>query len=551
MSHLNPQPPFVWPEPRVLEQMCTYEHQPPFGELVLTSNSLFGIVSDLRTQGVDLLENWLARNPNLKTRLIAMVYPACATRQADLSRLRQIVKDKPDRLGIHIRPLEGISDRATNVLCFLTANSHLVNIVTGPSGDFGLDQWQMGQANFVFRAHPAMVEAFKRYFDWLWASSREITAKGVAMIPALELPEGTEEGARMWRAYRKDCVDGAVDEDTPHAIADVDPVSGDVTIRSEEGQEVTPPTEELGLAKMDQLAEQVARLYDKGALVSIDKLSRIPPLDTPLDPKMFGDTSELHRGNVTRRVSMRVSVIDEKTLKEINKRRDGLRTLLTKFSFGLANNMRWMPAKARDLFESELKRINDEGTKLVLDLLKGDVDAFIDAKRASIVDGIKAMYAALGSPGQPTEDDINRVAENLRNRLSKVKSTNFMPKLSYSAVVFAGTDNNIASPWGMAFALLSGVATFSREALTNSYFFRGLKVSEEDLIEAMNVADDALCRDLRARGIKDRCLAELDLISRIEKAPLEARDRCDLIWRILRGESIQAIDEILKEKEAS
>jgi hypothetical protein len=81
-------------------------------------------------------------------------------------------------------------------------------------------------------------------------------------------------------------------------------------------------------------------LSDKGVLVSIDKLSRIPPLDAPLNPSLFGDTSELHKGNVTRKVSMRVSIIDEKTLKEIEKRRRGLRILLTKFTFGLADNIR-------------------------------------------------------------------------------------------------------------------------------------------------------------------------------------------------------------------
>jgi hypothetical protein len=77
---------------------------------------------------------------------------------------------------------------------------------------------------------------------------------------------------------------------------------------------------------------------------------------------------------------------------------------------------------------------------------------------------------------------------------------------------------------------------------------RGLKVPEDALIEAMNVADDALLRDLRARGIKDRCKAELNLLTRIEKASMESRERRELVWRILSGNSIDAIDEILKKK---
>jgi hypothetical protein len=77
---------------------------------------------------------------------------------------------------------------------------------------------------------------------------------------------------------------------------------------------------------------------------------------------------------------MRVSLIDEKTLKEIDKRRQGLRRLLTKFTFSLADNMRWMPVTAKNLFESELKRINEEGQKLIADLLKGDLNAFVKGK---------------------------------------------------------------------------------------------------------------------------------------------------------------------------
>ena len=68
-----------------------------------------------------------------------------------------------------------------------------------------------------------------------------------------------------------------------------------------------------------------------------------------LDPSLFGDASELRSGSVARKVNMRVSVIDESILKEIDTRRNALRTLLTKFKFGTADNMRWMPNAARDL----------------------------------------------------------------------------------------------------------------------------------------------------------------------------------------------------------
>lgn len=549
MNPLNPSPSFVWPEPRVLAEMCTYEHQPPFGEVVLNARFLFGIVSALTTRGIDVLKTWMDTNRNLKVSLIVMVYPACSTKQRDLYRLLDLVESTSPRLSVHVRPLEWVTDRAANSLCCLAPDQDVVHILTGPSEDFGLSPKNDGHINFVFRGDPVLVEGFKRWFDFLWANSREITADGVAQIPDLVIPEGSEEGARLWRDYMRVCTNP--DETPEGPVAEVDPDTGDVKVKDKDGKEVTPPTEEGGIKKLDPLAEFVARLYEKGSLVSIDKLSRIPPLDAPLDPSVFGDASELQRGNVTRKVSMRVSIIDDKTLKEIDKRRQGLRTLLTKFTFGLADNMRWMPDTACKLFEAELNRINDEGQKLISDLLKGDIDAFINAKRADLVADINAMYAELGKSGQVTENEINRVIESLKERLVKAQSANFMPKLSYSAVSFKTSDNMMASPWGQAYSLLSDITNFPRKALTDSFFFRGLKVKEDDLIEAMNVADDSLCRDLGARGIRDRCRSELDLLSRIEKEPLESRQRCELVCRILSGDSIAAIDESLKKKEAS
>src|SRR5712664_2839731 len=109
---LKVEPPFVWPEPRVIEGMCTYDHQPPIGELALAARSLFGIVSVLTAKGIEILESWLKRNPGLHLSLVLTVYPTCATRQSDIDRLLKTVEDIPDRISIRVRPLERIADRS-------------------------------------------------------------------------------------------------------------------------------------------------------------------------------------------------------------------------------------------------------------------------------------------------------------------------------------------------------------------------------------------------------------------------------------------------------
>lgn len=541
-------PPLVWPEARVVESLASYEFVPPFGQLALEARSLFGTVTAITSKGVRVLEGWLASNLSLKVSLVVMVYPTCATRQEDLLSLLSLVSRNSGRLAVCLHPLELVTERATNALCFLAVDSDEVYMVTGPTEDLGqILQDQQGHLNVAFRADPALVEAFKRSFDWLWAKSPELAEENVSRIPHLVLPAGTEEGALLWRAFVDQC-NGMDDADVQRLVVEVDPETGEVKITDQDGNEVTPPTEDLGLPKLDQLSEKIVRLYEKGALVCIDKLSRIPPLDAPLDPNLFGDPAELQSGNVSRKVSMRVSVIDEKTLKEIDRRRQGLRPLLNKFSYALADNMRWMPAGSRGLFEAEVKRISDEGQQLIAKLLDGDLDAFLSARRPKLEADINAMYRQLGRSGQVPQELIDKVVETLKARLGKAQGSILMPKLSYSSVRFSRTENELASPWGQACALLLDIATFPRKALTDGFFFRGLKVSEDDLIDVMNVADDAICRDRRARGIKDRCKVELHLLSRIEAASLDARARCELVVRILTGDTVDSINRTIEEK---
>lgn len=115
------QPPLVWAEPRVAESLASYQFSPPFGQLALESRSLFGTVTAITSKGVRVLEEWLGCNPKLKVSLIAMVYPTCATRQEDLSRLLALANQNAGRLSVSLHPLERLTERATNALCFLAS----------------------------------------------------------------------------------------------------------------------------------------------------------------------------------------------------------------------------------------------------------------------------------------------------------------------------------------------------------------------------------------------------------------------------------------------
>lgn len=334
--------------------------------------------------------------------------------------------------------------------------------------------------------------------------------------------------------------------------ARVDPQTGEVQLVSSDGKILPSPSMEIGFPKVDYLTEKIARLYEKGMLVSIDKLSLIPPLDTPLDPAWFGDSAEVQHGIITRKLSMRVTIIDEKTLNEIDKYRKKMRELLNRFSFRLADNMRWIPYKAKELFENEIERINEDGQKLIKSLLKGDSNSFVQERKPFLIKSINDMYREVGKKGKVADEVIEKVVNSLTARITKSQSANFMPKLTYSNVVFSNTTNTWVTPWGQAFALLSDIAAFHRKALSDPFFYRGLRVSEDELIDAMNVADDAVVRDMAKcwpNELKERCKLEISFLKQLGESFIDPRFKCDLVYKLISGETLETLYIILNEAE--
>lgn len=546
---LTSDPPFIWPESRILEDLCSYSTDVPFDEVVRTADAIFGTLVSPSRKGIQVLESWLDRNQKFQARLVVAVYPTCLTREEDLSRLVSMAEKFSDRLEIRIKPFRFVTDRPSNLLVIVKRDAGDAYVAFGSSENIGFDPRSDGKINLVFRGDAVLIESVKRYFDWLWAKSKRITAEGVTRIPYLVLPEGSSEGELLWQKYLNLCQEESLEDGEPNETVQVDSDTGDVIITSSGGQTITPPSESLGLSKLDLVAERTARLYEQGCLVSIDKLSRIPPLDAPLDPSFFGDSPELQRGNVKRKVSMRISIIDKVILKEIEKRRQALRGLLNKFTFGLGDNMRWMPNSARPSFEAELKRINEEGQALVSDLLKGDAANYVKNKQESLTSDINAMYRELNAEGRVSEDIIKKVMKELEDRLTKAQSANFMPMLTYSNITFNSKTSTFASPWGQAYSFLSDVVEFPRKAMTDPFFLRGMHVPEDELIDVMNVANDVIVRDRETRKIKARCEAELEIILQIRNSSLDPRAKCELLWRVIDFDNLDAIASVLVDRE--
>src|SRR5215475_9141391 len=63
---LTPEPPFIWPEPRILAGISAYTSVIPFEHLAHRADALLGIVAALDGQGIDHLERWLEHNDGLQ-----------------------------------------------------------------------------------------------------------------------------------------------------------------------------------------------------------------------------------------------------------------------------------------------------------------------------------------------------------------------------------------------------------------------------------------------------------------------------------------------------
>jgi hypothetical protein len=295
---------------------------------------------------------------------------------------------------------------------------------------------------------------------------------------------------------------------------------------------------------------EVSRLYRKGFLVNIDKYTRVPPLDAPLRPSLFGEDAELQRGALTRRVSMRISVIDESTSRAIEKRRKALRGLLDRFTFSLADGVRWMPRTARPIFELEAARVESEGRSLVDALVKDGIDKYLSQRRPSVQADIEQMLKATNSRtifGTTVERQVDQVMQTLKDRLEKATKGRFLPTLAYSPVEFLAMEDAGASPWGQALTFLLGIARYPRRAMTDRFFWQGLKVDDEDLLTAMDVAGDAARADRNARGFRQRCENELKILERIEQAPAEPRRRSQMVLQVIRGTGTEQLSQELTE----
>ena len=527
-----PQMPFVWPEPRVSSGVSRYETALPFEVAARAALSVFGVVSAIDARAVNWMEGYLADNAAAKLRLVVSIHPTCRTSEADLQDLLRLVERHGDRAAFKVFPEATLLDRSSNLLCLCGADGDAA-VSVGPTENMGFAPASPSQANLASVVTAATFEACRKWFDYLWGIAGPLRPDVASSMPNLVLPEGDVEAARLWEDYRRRCL--AHESDTePPVRAVVDPESGEVVLVDQNNEAVPSPTEAIGVPKLDPLSDSVARVFELGALVSVDKLSRIPPLEAPVKPEWFGVDSFRQTGMVKAQTSFKVAPFDESTLKKIDRLRRVSGELLPRYSFALADGVRWMPKQAIPLFEAALTAANDDAKKLLGQTIGDDIEAFLASQRERIRSDAQRMYEAYHPGGKIPDNAVTNILDELKTRLDRTKADKLIPKVAYSPVAFNPSQKSEwSSPWGQAFALLKGIAEFPREAMTNRFFWQGIRTDEDALIKAMNVAGDHLVEEYGGRKAKQRAELKLDLIKQLEDASGDALDKCRALWTLI------------------
>lgn len=529
---IAPQMPFVWPEPRVSAGVARYSSELPFESAVRSAVTIFGVVSAVDSRAINWMEGFLADQVESHLRLVVSIHPTCRTTEADLEEVLRLVERHGDRAKFKLYPEQFLTDRSSNLLCLCSVDGSLA-ISSGPTENLGYAPASASHANVAMQVTAGAFEACRKWFDYLWGVAGPLRPEIATSMPRLVLPEGDMEASRLWNAFRNRCLDHGAQEQAPVRV-EVDPESGEVVLVDAHGDPVSSPTDEIGVPRLDQLAEGVARVFDIGALVSIDKLSRIPPLEAPVKPEWFGVDSFRQTGMVRAQTSIKVAPFDESTLKKIDRLRRVSGELLPRYSFSLADGVRWIPRQAIPLFEAALTAANEDAKKLLGATVGDSVEDFLVSQRDRIRADAQRMYEAYHPGGKIPESAVGNILDELKARLDKTKADKIIPRVAYSPVAFNPSQSSEwSSPWGQAFALLKGIAEFPRQAMTDRFFWQGIKTDEDALIKAMDVAGDYLVKDYGGRKAKQQAEIDLDLIKQLEDASGEARDKCRALWALI------------------
>ncbi|MHB1419865.1 MAG: hypothetical protein ACYCX4_09840 [Bacillota bacterium] len=305
MEHHHIDIPKIWPGQNVTLGGAIFQPAHLKTDVLSSVSGLFGIAYAVNEDSVTWLEDMIAEHASLQCRLIIQVYPACPTKLHHLKRLSQLENESSGRIVCRIHPIDITGGAPINVLCFCAPEDGQSFFVIGSSPDLGFSKPTQGQVNISFYADAALLGVWRNWFDETWCRVAPLTPETIS-IPDLIPAPGSADAGHAWQSYIERCglvIRGDNSREEDSSTVTVDETDKSVT---EKGQ-LPSPTDGLGLLEIDEIAIRVAQIFHKGSLISIDKFSRVLPLDAPVKPESLGVKSSRKIGTMSRSLRFRIS----------------------------------------------------------------------------------------------------------------------------------------------------------------------------------------------------------------------------------------------------
>ena len=541
MNANNPEVPFIWPDFRYLAGV-PYS-KPDVQRLLEDSEIILGFVHGLSSYGIDHLKQILTKassvtsNRNdrsslhtVKVQLIVTLYPTCPTTSDVLLSLLQLQSKYPN-LDVRLVTCD-LWARPENTLICYKDNGAIPVILFGSSANFENTSTDNAHLTLGFLPEPLLADQWQKWFDVKWLRAVRLNEERTR-IPDLVLPEGTIEAALKWQSYRQLCVMGAQDQ---HIVdITVDPTTGEIVAKSSDGTPLPTVSSENKLINVSPVYRKLSQLLDLGHLVSVDKSTRLAPFEVPVKPTWFGLETLKQVGSVKRMVSYKISALTEDELKKLENRRKKTSELLELFSFSLADNQRWMPKAAEDLFRNENVRISREAAKILSDLIDGDLDKFLEERRKDVTNDANHMYHDLFPDKNLSDKAIEEIIRAIKARFREAHERPVLPKLSFNRVSLPQPqDSAWKSQLGSALHLLISIVRYPRKARKNGIFFaKGMETKPLDILKAMNVLNDPFVEVFESFEAKDQAEVELNEIEEIESLDVPVEEKCRLLFKLI------------------
>ncbi len=536
-TKLNPSPPYFWPDLRVVMEQLEYAWPVPFQSCIEEAKSVAGLVSPIDHEGCEWLRTMIEAKRDRDWNIILAVYGGCHTRERDLLDLMNL-QENYESVNFKVKAF-GVATAATTSMALID-NAGNVTIAIGNSPNFGFKDKETHHLNMVLNPEAILTSQWKSWFDWVWEGSAPLTNDS-ASIPALVPATGTPEAAAEWEEYLN------LLSNTPSINWEVDSETGELNILDEDGENIPTISSQVGIPKANPSSIRVSEAIKKGKLVTVDKESRVPPFETPIPPELFGDKAQIQQGLISRRTQVKISPFDDKTLKDIENKRKSVTSLIARFSYPLADGVRWMPETAVEQFENEIESANSEGIKHLEKALGGkqfvDVKGFLEGRRPQIKKDAEDIFREVTGGSSLSESQIDYILNKMEERLEKTLFLgSLLPKFAFSHIELDLTDNGKwSSPWGQALSL-----TWHSAELCRKIYSKGLSVGQEEYAKSMDVFGDWIVRDADKTKAKINAYTELAVLHAIRDSEAPTLTKCIATLAIIDGKGEKIALDVLK-----